>query len=96
MPSCSYKTLLCLNGSSVQLGGQRFLTFLGVCIFLVCDSKRGVLGREHGLEFCRVMKLEVLGDGSVNSNQLSVTKQTNYVKKSVGVWNMCEKSGGGD
>ena len=91
MSSCSSKTLLCLNGSLGQLGSQRFWTFLGVYIFLVRECKRVVLGREHELEFCGVMKWEVWSDSSVRSNQLSVSKQTNYVKKSLWAWNMCEK-----
>ena len=59
MPSCGCKTLLWLNGNLGQLGGQRFLTFLGVCIFSVCECKMGVLGREHDLKLCGVMNLEM-------------------------------------
>ena len=58
MPSCGCKTLLLLNGSLGQLGGQRFL-MLDVCIFSVHECKMGVLGREHDLKFCGVMNLEM-------------------------------------
>ena len=76
-----------------------------VYIFSVLECKKGVLGRDYGLEFCGEMKLEGWSDGSVKSNQLNVSNQsTNYVKKSVGVEYMWEgtqkcdsetKSGGG-